>query len=66
MKGYLKREDDFNTRRANLAKMSDAELKERFWQLAEQTVEPLLQMAKTHTSPSVERTVLIRMGFSSI
>jgi D-ornithine 4,5-aminomutase subunit alpha len=66
MKGYLKREDDFNTRRANLAKMSDAELKERFWQLAEQTVEPLLQMAKTHTSPSIERSVLLRMGFSSI
>ncbi|MCX5837839.1 MAG: D-ornithine 4,5-aminomutase subunit OraS [Deltaproteobacteria bacterium] len=29
-------------------------------------VEPLINMAKTNTSPSVERSVLLRMGFSSI
>ena len=66
MKGYLKREDDFTTRRAHIADLSDAELKERFWKLAEEAVTPLLDMAKTHTTPSVERSVLLRMGFSSI
>ncbi|SHJ32128.1 D-ornithine 4,5-aminomutase S subunit [Dethiosulfatibacter aminovorans DSM 17477] len=66
MKGYLKREDDFTTRRVHIADLSDAELKERFWQLAEEAVAPLLDMAKTHTTPSVERSVLLRMGFSSI
>lgn len=66
MKGYLKREDDFSTRRAHIAGLSDVELKDRFWQLAEEAVNPLLDMAKTYTSPSIERSVLLRMGFSSI
>jgi len=46
MKGYLKRDDDFEERRKKLANLSDEELKNRFWQLAEQVVEPLLKMAK--------------------
>ncbi len=66
MKGYLKREDDYQNRRKALAELSDEALKEKFWALAEQTVEPLLELAKTHTSPSIERSVLLRMGFSSI
>jgi D-ornithine 4,5-aminomutase subunit alpha len=66
MKGYIKREDDFQTRRKHLANLTDKELHERFWALIEQTVDPLLDLAKTHTSPSVERSVLLRMGFSSI
>lgn len=66
MKGYLKREDDFTTRRAHIADLSDAELKDKFWQLAEEAVNPLLDMAKTYTTPSIERSVLLRMGFSSI
>ena len=66
MKGYLKREDDFQTRRAHLSELTDEQLHEGFWSLIEQTVDPLLDMAKTHTSPSVERSVLLRMGFSSI
>lgn len=66
MKAYLKREDDFANRRKHLIDLSDQELHDRFWQLIEQTVDPLLNMAKTHTTPSIERSVLLRMGFSSI
>jgi len=66
MKGYLKREDDYEVRRKHLANLSDEELKARFWELAEQIMDPLLDLAKTHTSPSVERSVLLRMGFSSL
>lgn len=66
MKGYLKRDDDFLTRRKHLESLSDDELKARFWELAEKIVDPLLDLAKTHTSPSVERSVLLRMGFSSL
>ncbi len=66
MKGYMKREDDYLTRHKHLENLSSEELKERFWQLAEEAVTPLLELARTHTSPSVERSVLLRMGFSSI
>lgn len=66
MKGYIKREDDFNQRRQHLANLSDEELKQRFWELAEKAVDPLIELAKTHTTPSVERSVLLRMGFSSL
>jgi D-ornithine 4,5-aminomutase subunit alpha len=66
MHGYLKREDDFATRRQHLANLSDEELKARFWELIDKATDPLLSLAKTHTSPSVERSVLLRMGFSSI
>jgi D-ornithine 4,5-aminomutase subunit alpha len=66
MKGSLKREDDFEQRRAHLKDKSDAELKDMFWKLTEQVVDPLLDLAKTHTSPSIERAVLLRMGFSSL
>ncbi|MCS5420383.1 MULTISPECIES: ornithine aminomutase subunit alpha [Psychrilyobacter] len=66
MKGYLKREDDFSTRRKHLHNLTDEELKNRFWELAEKLVDPMLDLAKTHTTPSIERSVLLRMGFSSI
>ena len=66
MKGYLKREDDFSTRRKHLNNLTDEELKNRFWELAEKLVDPMLDLAKTHTTPSIERSVLLRMGFSSI
>ncbi|MCT4621478.1 MAG: ornithine aminomutase subunit alpha [Marinisporobacter sp.] len=66
MKGYLKREDDFQDRRKHLANLSDEELKARFWELAEKSVEPLLELAKKNTSPSIERSILLRMGFSSL
>jgi D-ornithine 4,5-aminomutase subunit alpha len=56
----------FEKRRETLAKMSDEQLKERFWQLCNQVVEPIVDLAKTHTSPSIERAVLLRMGVDSI
>lgn len=62
----MKRADDYQERRAHLANLSDAELCQRFWALAEQITEPLLKMGYEYTSPSIERSVLLRMGFSSI
>ncbi|MDT2380719.1 ornithine aminomutase subunit alpha [Enterococcus avium] len=56
----------FEDARKHLADLSDEELKARFWQLAEEVVEPMLEMGKKYTSPSIERSVLLRMGFSSI
>ncbi|MDD3107144.1 MAG: ornithine aminomutase subunit alpha [Bacilli bacterium] len=60
------RQDDFAIRRQKLATLSDEDLKKYFWELAHQTVEPLLDLAKTHTTPAIERSVLLRMGFSSL
>ncbi len=62
----MERADDFAKRRQHLAALSDQELKDRFWDLARQVVTPIIAMAKTQTSPSIERSVLLRMGFSSI
>lgn len=62
----MKREDDFEIRRKHLADLSDEELYERFWKLTEQIVDPLIDLAYKHTSSSIERSVLLRMGFSSI
>jgi D-ornithine 4,5-aminomutase subunit alpha len=62
----MKREDDFTKRRAHLASLSDKELEERFWKLADQVTDPLLKMGYENTSPAIERSVLLRMGFSSI
>lgn len=60
------RSDDFATRRVYLKEMSDEELHAYFWSLARRIVTPLVEEARTHTSPSIERSVLLRMGFSSI
>jgi D-ornithine 4,5-aminomutase subunit alpha len=62
----LERPDDFETRRAHLRGLSDEALHERFWSLVEALVEPLIEEARTHTTPSIERSVLLRMGFSSV
>lgn len=60
------RPDDFETRRKELRGLSDAELNAYFWRLAEAVVAPLVEEARTHTTPSIERSVLLRMGFSSL
>jgi D-ornithine 4,5-aminomutase subunit alpha len=60
------RADDYEARRRHLQEMTDEQLKARFWMLAEQTIDPLINLAKTHTTPSIERSVLLRMGFSSL
>ncbi len=62
----MKREDDFEKRREHLKDLSDEELYEKFWKLTEEIVKPLVELAENHTSPSIERSVLLRMGFSSI
>lgn len=61
-----KRPDDYHERRRHLADLSDEQLKERFWKLTEEIVTPLVDLARKHTSPSIERSVLLRMGFSSL
>lgn len=61
-----KRNDDFNERRVHLANLSDEELKNRFWSLASEIVEPMIELGRKNTTPSIERSVLLRMGFSSL
>ena len=60
------RRDDFETRREHLKGMSDQELKAYFLELSDKLVDPLLDLAYKHTSKSIERSILLRMGFSSI
>jgi D-ornithine 4,5-aminomutase subunit alpha len=62
----FERTDDFTSRRKRLQDMSDSELHVYFWSLAQEIVEPLVEEARTNTTPSIERSVLLRMGFSSI
>jgi D-ornithine 4,5-aminomutase subunit alpha len=60
------RPDDFEQRRARLRSLPDEELHARFWHLVDEIVAPLITEARTHTTPSIERSVLLRMGFSSV
>ncbi len=60
------RADDFGLRRTRLRTLSDEQLRAHFWTLVEQIIAPLIEEARTHTTPSIERSVLLRMGFSSI
>lgn len=56
----------FEKRREELHQMSDEALKARFWELCDQVVAPIVDLARTHTSPSIERSVLLRMGIDSV
>ncbi|KUK15238.1 ornithine aminomutase subunit alpha [Petrotoga olearia] len=60
------RADDFQERSKKLQNMNDEELDNYFWELVEKVVDPLVNLAETHTSPSIERSVLLRMGFNSL
>ncbi len=60
------RPDDFEARRTHLAALDDEELRARFWALADQIVASLVAEARTHTTPAIERSVLLRMGLSSV
>ena len=62
----MKRDDDFNSRHEHLKGLTDEQLEQRFWELANKLVDPLLEMGREYTSPAIERSVLLRMGFSSI
>jgi len=60
------RNDDFLERRKHLTKYSDSELKAYFQELTDQMIDPLLSLAYEYTTPAIERSVLMRMGFSSL
>lgn len=62
----IERKDDFEKRREHLKGLSDEELKARFLELAEKIVDPLLDLAYKNTSKSIERSILLRMGFNSL
>lgn len=55
----------FEARRQQLEKMNDDELKSLFWKLCHQVVEPMVEYGRNFTSPSIERSVLLRMGIDS-
>lgn len=56
--------DDFAERRKHLAGLSDEELRGCFWRLTARVVDPLLDLGWKNTSPSIERSVLLRMGIA--
>ncbi|MBN2299878.1 MAG: ornithine aminomutase subunit alpha [Acholeplasmataceae bacterium] len=60
------RNDDFKERRKHLDSFSDEQLKTYFFELTDQIVDPLMKLAYDYTSPAIERSVLLRMGFSSL
>jgi D-ornithine 4,5-aminomutase subunit alpha len=62
----MKREDDYEVRRQHIKNLSEEELKKRFWELAEKVVEPMLDLGYKNTTPAIERSILLRMGFSSL
>lgn len=61
----MKRADDYLQRSAHLKGLTDEQLRARFWALTEQLVDPLIALGRENTTPAVERSVLLRMGFSS-
>lgn len=56
----------YEQRREELKQMTDEQLKTYFWELCDRLVDPLVDLARTHTSPSIERAVLLRMGVDSL
>jgi D-ornithine 4,5-aminomutase subunit alpha len=62
----MKRADDYEVRREHLKNLTDDELKKKFWGLAEKVVEPMLELGYKNTTPAIERSILLRMGFSSL
>ena len=62
----MRRADDFEQRRQHIANLTDEELYDKFWELTAQVVDPLLELGRKNTTPSVERAVLLRMGISSM
>ncbi len=59
------REDTFEHAHQYLMGLTDEELQMRFWHLTQDIVDPLVELARTHTSPSIERSVLMRMGIDT-
>ena len=61
----MAREDTYLKVRGHLDELTDEQLEARFWELAQRVVDPMVELARTHTSPSIERSVLMRMGVDS-
>lgn len=61
-----RKEDTFLQDRKHLENLSDQEIHELFWELTGKIIDPLLELGYKNTTPSVERSVLLRLGFSSI
>lgn len=59
-------DQSFEARRRHLADLSDEALFDYFWELAGKIVDPLLEAGRLYTTPAIERSVLLRMGFSSL
>ena len=59
------REDTFENAHRHLVGLTDEQLEQRFWGLTQELVDPLVELARTNTSPSIERSVLMRMGIDS-
>ena len=66
MERALERSDDYLERRVHLKDLTEEQLEAKFWELTEKLMDPVIELAETHTSPSIERSVLLRMGFSSL
>ena len=62
----MKRSDDYEVRREHLKDLTDAQLEQRFWELTNKVVDPLMEYGYKNTTPAVERSILLRMGFSSL
>lgn len=60
------RQKKYENRLTELHKLSDEELKNRFWELCNKIVEPMVEYGQKYTSPSIERSVLLRMGINSL
>lgn len=62
----MKRIDEYEQRRDHVKDLTDQQLHDRFWELAENIVAPMLDLGYHYTTPAIERSILLRMGFSSL
>lgn len=62
----MEQTDRYREGRQHLAALTDDQLRDYFWKLIDTIMQPIVEEARTHTSPSIERSVLLRMGFSSV
>lgn len=62
----MKRQDNFEERRQHLKSLTDEQLYEKFWVLAGEIVQPMLDLGYKNTTVAIERSILLRMGFSSL
>ena len=61
-----RKEDTFLQDRKHLENLSDQEVYDKFWALTAEIIAPLMDLADKNTTPSVERSIVLRLGFSSI